>query len=223
LELVMDGSRALENFIARHQLKDGDRLPPERELALTLDISRRELRQILARLELEGRIWRGKRNGTLLGKQPPAVNLSVDRSLTRASPRSIMECRLLLEPAAAALAALNASETDLANIELCARRTAEVADDADWTRWDGAFHSAIAQSTRNPIVESMVQSFNLARTRPEWSAARVAMVKPENRRQEAAHHRKIAEAIRRRDGAGANQAMRDHLLGVQDDLSELFG
>jgi DNA-binding FadR family transcriptional regulator len=214
-----DASLALENFIARHQLKDGDRLPPERELALELDISRRELRQVLARLELEGRIWRGKRNGTLLGSRPPHVSLSVDRSVVRASPRSVMETRLLVEPSVAALAALNASESDLAKIELCARRSAEVADDADWTRWDGAFHSAIAESTRNGIVEALVQSFNLARTRPEWSTARMAMVKAEIRRQEVAQHRKIAEAIRRRDGIGAGQAMREHLLGVQDDLS----
>jgi DNA-binding FadR family transcriptional regulator len=45
------------------------------------------------------------------------------------------------------------------------------------------------------------------------------MVKAEIRRQEVAQHRKIAEAIRRRDGIGAGQAMREHLLGVQDDLS----
>jgi len=215
-------SLALQEFIARNDLKEGDRLPPERELALELDMSRRELRQVLARMELEGRIWRGKRNGTLLGNKPPSVNVSVDRSLTRASPRAIMECRLLLEPAVAALAALNASESDLANIELCARRTAEVTNDADWTRWDGAFHSAIAESTRNGVVESLIQSFNLARTRAEWSATRVALVKPETRRQEAAQHRAIMEAIRRRDGAGASQAMRDHLLGVRDDLAALF-
>jgi DNA-binding FadR family transcriptional regulator len=215
-------SQVLEEFILRSQLKDGDRLPPERELAVELQISRRELRQVLARLELEGRIWRGKRNGTLLGNKPPSINLSVDRSLAQASPSAIMECRLLIEPAVAALAALNASDADLSTIEVCLRRTAEVTDDADWTRWDGAFHSAIAGSTRNNIVESLIQSFNLARTRAKWSATRVAMVKPDNRRQEVAHHRAIVEAIRRRDSVGASQAMRDHLLGVRDDLAGLF-
>lgn len=212
----------LDAYIRRHQLKEGDRLPPERELAVELNVGRRELRRLLASIELEGRIWRGKRKGTFLGSHPPDAAVSVDRSLALASPAAIMSCRLMIEPAVAAAAALGASECDLSSIELCLRRTVEVTDDAGWTRWDGAFHRAIAESSGNAVIVALIRSFNKARTQAPWSKTRVVALTAERRRREVMHHRAIFDAIRSRDSHAASRAMREHLVGVRDDLAGLF-
>jgi DNA-binding FadR family transcriptional regulator len=63
-------SSGLLGYIASHQLKDGDALPPERKLAEELGVSRRELRSVLASLEASGRVWRGVGRGTYLGARP---------------------------------------------------------------------------------------------------------------------------------------------------------
>ncbi len=217
-------TEGLQRFIAVRGLKEGDRLPPERELAAELQISRRALRQELGHLELNGQIWRGKKNGTFLGRSAPASasGFGVDRSLMRASPIDIMECRLVLEPAMSALAATKATKADLDKIENAARRTTEITEDEGWSRWDSAFHLAIAEATRNDILRELIHAFNAARAQPQWSATRIALISADKRRQQASAHREVATAIRHRRSEEAGYAMRRHLIDVCNDLSGLF-
>jgi DNA-binding FadR family transcriptional regulator len=212
-------SNLLHAFVEQNALSEGDRLPPERELAVELGISRRALRQLLTRMELEGQIWRGRRNGTFLGRRI-AGPAGVDRRIERASPASVQEARLAVEPAIAAIAAVRASEADLIAIETCMRRTAEVTDDETWVRWDGAFHLAIAEATRNDILVGIVTAFNKKRAEGDWRALRLAAITLEKRRISVSHHRTICEMLRRRSADDASRAMRDHLLATQRNLFE---
>ena len=207
-------------YIAKAELKDGDRLPTERDLAAELGVSRRALRQALAQMEIDGQVWRGKRTGTILGRRAPLSSLSVDRSLIRSSPTDIMEARLTFEPAIAALAASKATASDLDKIENSMRRTSEVTDDESWMRWDGTFHLAIAEATRNEIFVSMVAAFNAARAAPEWKSLRVAAVTPDIRRVTVADHKAIWEAVSGRQPEEARREMRKHLASVNHDLFE---
>jgi DNA-binding FadR family transcriptional regulator len=209
----------LDAFIEQKALAEGDRLPPERELALELGISRRALRQILTQMELEGQIWRGRRNGTFMGRRTIGP-VGIDRRLERASPAAVLETRLVVEPTVAAIAAVKASEADLSAIEICMRRTTEVRDDEAWVQWDGAFHLAIAESTRNDILVGLVTAFNRARATGDWRALRLAVITPEKRRMSVAHHRTIYETLRRRSAEDASRAMWDHLLSTQRNLFE---
>lgn len=207
-------------YASRLELKDGDRLPPERDLAVELGVSRRALRQALAQMELEGQVWRGKRNGTILGSRAPISLSSVDRSLSSSSPNDIMEARLVFEPAIAALSASKATASDLKSIENALRRTGEVTDDESWVQWDSAFHLAVAEATHNEIFVAMVVAFNVARAAPEWRSVRIAVVTPELRRDTVADHRLIWEALCRRQPDEARRAMRKHLVSVRHDIFE---
>jgi DNA-binding FadR family transcriptional regulator len=206
-------------FIARNELAEGDKLPPERELASELGISRRALRHLLTRMELDGHIWRGRRNGTFLGGRTVGP-LSVDQRIIRGSPASVLETRLVIEPSMAAIAAVKASEADLAHIDTCMRRTTEVKDDDDWIKWDGAFHLAIAKATRNDVLIALVIAFNEARSSGDWQALRLATITPEKRRNTIIHHRTICDMLRKRSADEASRAMRDHLLTTQRNLFE---
>ncbi len=207
-------------YIENRGLKTGERLPPERELAETLGISRRAVRRSLEHLELDGQIWRGRRNGTFWGRRPPTVALGIERRLGRASPDDILEARLTLEPAIAALAATKASEADLDTIAIYMRRTAEAASDDTWAQWDGAFHLAITEATRNEVFVALVTSLNASRAEGPWKRIRVAAMTAEKRRNSIAHHRTILEALRKRSAEDASRAMRRHLLSVQHHMFE---
>lgn len=188
-------SNELQSFIAANNLAEGDKLPPERELASELGISRRALRHLLTRMELDGHIWRGRRNGTFLGRRTVGP-VSVDQRILRGSPAAVLETRLVIEPSMTAVAAVKASEADLVYIETCMRRTTEVKNDDDWIQWDGAFHLAIAKATRNDVLVGLVTAFNEARSSGDWQALRLATITPEKRRRTIAHHRTICEMLR---------------------------
>jgi DNA-binding FadR family transcriptional regulator len=206
-------------FIEQHELAEGDKLPPERELAAELGISRRALRHLLTRMELDGHIWRGRRNGTFLGRRTVGP-ISVDQRIKRGSPAFVLETRLAIEPSMTAIAAVKASEADLLHIETCMRRTAEVKNDEDWIKWDGAFHLAIAKATQNDVLVGLVTAFNEARSTGDWQALRLVTITPEKRRKTIAHHRTICEMLRKRSADDASRAMRDHLLNTQRNLFE---
>src|ERR1700739_4330986 len=105
---------ALLDYIASHQVQDGDALPPERKLAEDLGVSRRELRAALASLEASGRIWRGVGRGTDLAARRLKSAPTLRGLRWRTSPADIAEMRLMFEPALAGLAAAKATPEDLA-------------------------------------------------------------------------------------------------------------
>ena len=135
------------------------------------------------------------------------------------SPHLVLDARLKFEPIVAASAALRATPHDLELIENCVRKNAEATDDSSWSRWDGAFHRAIAASTRNPITLALAETLIGARQEAAWSKIRRARVGPELRRQSAQDHRRICSALGRRDPNGAAEAMTAHLHQIAHMLA----
>ena len=202
----------LLDYIAEHQLKDGDALPPERTLAEALNVSRRELRSSLASLEASGRVWRGVGRGTYLGARPLKFAPTLRGLRAGASPADIAEMRLLFEPALAQLAATKASRDDLLELEKCARKNAAAKNDEEWQQWDHRFHLLIGQATRNPALISLMEVINGMRVKPDVREKTSAQ---ETRSYFAAQHQEIISAMKARDGEAAARCMREHLLSVQ--------
>ncbi|MFM0079155.1 FCD domain-containing protein [Paraburkholderia sediminicola] len=202
----------LLDYIADHQLKDGDALPPERKLAEALNVSRRELRSSLASLEASGRVWRGVGRGTYLGARPLKFAPTLRGLRAGASPADIAEMRLLFEPALAQLAATKASRDDLLELEKCARKNAAAKNDEEWQQWDHRFHLLIGQATRNPALISLMEVINGMRVKPDVREKTSAQ---ETRSYFAQQHQEIVSAMKARDGEAAARCMREHLLSVQ--------
>ncbi|HXZ10147.1 MAG TPA: FCD domain-containing protein [Paraburkholderia sp.] len=202
----------LLDFIAQGGLQSGDMLPPERTLAETLGISRRELRGALASLEASGRVWRGVGRGTYLGTRPLRFATSLRSMRAGSSPADIAEMRLVLEPAFVELATAKASPEDLAELEKCARRNATANDDDEWQQWDHRFHLLIAQATRNASIIALMEVVNGMRMKPNL---REKTSDQTTRRHFAQQHQAIVDAMLKRDGATAAARMREHLLNVQ--------
>lgn len=204
----------LEGHLRAQGLGDGDRLPPERSLAPALGVSRRALREALARLELQGRVWRGVGQGTWLGTRPGAPSAAASRAVAASHPLAIMEARLALEPALAALAALKATAEEIAAIARCAARGAETHDEVSWGHWDAGFHRAVAQASGNALLREAFAVIEACRARTEWGRLREVVATAALRRDAAQQHAAVADAIARRDTDAARQAMWIHLRTI---------
>jgi DNA-binding FadR family transcriptional regulator len=207
--------RLLE-YIAGHQLRDGDALPPERKLAEDLGVSRRELRAALASLEASGQVWRGVGRGTYLGARPLKFAPTLRGLRAGASPADIAEMRLLFEPALAQLAATKASRDDLLELEKCARKNAAAKTDEEWQQWDHRFHLLIGQATRNPALIALMEVINGMRVKPDVREKTAAQT---TRQFFARQHQALVSAMKARDGEAAARSMREHLLSVQGRAS----
>jgi DNA-binding FadR family transcriptional regulator len=196
----------------------GARLPPERQLALELGVSRGSLRKALADLETEGLIWRHVGRGTFLGNRPVEAVQDLSEVTRQTNPAGVMEARLALEPELARLAALHATRADLDELGACmaAARAAE-----DWRAYeycDNRLHRGIAQATANIVLLALFDSLNMIRRTVTWGRQRRSPQRPDPSHHSFTEHERIVEAITNREAGRAADAMRAHLLMVRANL-----
>lgn len=213
--LYQDLARNLLEELASGRYPVGARLPAERELAASYNVSRPTVREAIIALEVQGlvevKVGSGAYVRRLPGKEDlPGFNISAFE---------LTEARLLFEGEAAALAATQASDEDLVEIgklvDAIARENLQ-ADGAE--KSDRKFHLAIAKATRNTaIFEAIEHLWDLRASSPEAALlhekARTANIKPV-----VDEHTAVLEALRARDPNAARAAMRAHLAQVIDSL-----
>jgi len=214
----------IERLVGDGTFTAGERLPPERELAASLHVSRPTLREALIALELAGFIRIRKGAGIFVTESHPATHATeLDIG---PGPFELIEARLAFEGETAALAAERISDAELdaleaANATLEARTAHGLpGEEADWH-----FHQLIARATNNSAVISTVADLWSYRTRmPMWrrlhSVIREIEARPDwsDDRRAALDHRAIVAALRTRDPARSRAAMRDHLERVRKVL-----
>lgn len=211
----------LMNFIEMGGFHDGDRLPPERELMVSLGMSRSALRKALDALEHEGRIWRHVGKGTFVTAPSSATQPGHVADLAaRVTPYQMMRARLSLEPALSREAAINASNADVGKL-LAARDAAK--DAADWETYeaeDDRLHRGIAESTGNVLLLDLFEQLNRVRRAVAWNAVVRTTQRPPRDHSSFAEHDRIVSAISDRNPIEAHAAMKEHLNSV---AARLFG
>lgn len=206
--------RRMRSLIERGRFQG--RLPPERELAVELQVGRSTLRKALEVLEAEGQIWRHVGQGTFVGRRPSPGAAEPLMTLGKISPKELLDARLTLEPAIAACAAATARPSDIERIKLCALKRENTKDPEAYNLWDHQFHLAIAGATQNPIMFALLEQLNGLRRAPTWSAYKKDRMKDPYYSMSKREHRAIIAAIEAHDANAAFRAMRAHLMGVQD-------
>lgn len=206
----------LRSRIVREQLPDGTPLESEAELIASTGLSRASVREAIRLLAAEGVITTQRGPGGGIRVSRPDLDVST-RSIAMLLARSgaplreLFELRLLLEPRAAELAATAAGESDLESI----RRA--VADDGEHLPEMLDFHRLVARSAGN---EFLAVTLEIVHSLAGWHTPLEALAEPTldfGRRA----HRRIAERIIARDGAGASAAMRTHLEAFLEELDRL--
>jgi GntR family transcriptional repressor for pyruvate dehydrogenase complex len=199
------------------------RMPGETALAQRLGVSRPVLRQALARLRDEGRIYARKGSGTFVtDAMPQARPVSIDTLKNIADIRDFLEFRLFIEGEAAAQAARKRTPDELHHITRCRERFDQaLAEGSDAVEEDVAFHDAIAQACGNRFF-SMTMTALAPQTRFSIGLSRSLAGRPQGERRGGVcqEHAAVESAIERGDAQAARQAMESHLRG---GIDRLFG
>ena len=198
---------------------NGDRLPPERELRGILGCSRETLRACYAILEQEGEIWRHVGQGTYRGHRPVHMPLRDTLLVERATPPDLMQARMLLEPQVAAVAALRADETDVVHLRAKVAEGRAGRERAACEQADDAFHRAIAETSRNPVLKGFLIYVSGARRRVtwqrEWDRTYRSIAPDEFQTIHSDQHDRVVDAIAAADPSAAASAMADHLKTIE--------
>ena len=218
-----DALTALTAFIKDGGYSPGDRLPPERELIVSLGMSRNSLRRALEALERDGAIWRHVGKGTFVAAHGgDAGTGSLGELSKQVTPVQLMRARLALEPAISREAAINASEDAVTRLKVLKDRAVEASDWDDYEAQDDLFHRAVAEATGNPLLLSLFDQLNQVRRAVAWKTVVRKSSRPSRDHTSFAEHEEILAAIEARDPSGAQDAMRKHLSSVSARLFEEF-
>ncbi|WP_374375326.1 FadR/GntR family transcriptional regulator [Dongia sp.] len=213
----------LRAYLARMALPLDSRLPPERDLARAIGVSRAELRKALAILESEGQLWRHVGKGTFVGSRPIDDLADIAAMTRRTNPTEVMKTRLLLEPEVARMAALMATAGQIAEMRNCLTKMRSAQTWRQYEAWDNHFHRVIAESTQNALLLALLDSLTAVRRAVAWGRLRADKVKPDSDHHSFAEHDAILAAIEARDMDRAAQEMRRHLASVERKLLQNRG
>lgn len=212
----------IEQLIMSNQLKIGDALPAERDLATRLAVSRNVLREALGVLAQRGLVQSIAGRGTFVSS--PTLSHMTDTlqrmvRLGRVSLAELCDARLLAEPELAARAAERVGgPEDVAELASWMARLDEAERDAvGHVEADLGFHAEIARMAGNSVFEAIVSSVRepVVRSMMTGTAVPRAMYASDE------HHRKIFAAISAGDVKRARAAMEEHLRYVAAYISEM--
>jgi GntR family transcriptional regulator, transcriptional repressor for pyruvate dehydrogenase complex len=208
----------IEDSVLNGSLKPGDQLPAERELAQRLGVSRTAVREAVKALREKGLVEAYSGRGTFITDGTThAARQSFDLMVKigqQEGSTHLAELRLILEPGIAAVAATRADEEDLAAMrDAVAVMEGAQKDPAAYIEADLDFHLALAEAAANPLILSLIDSIvGLLREQ------RIKIFNVEGGPQRGQfHHKRILEAMERRDPEVARNAMRAHLEQVRQD------
>ncbi|SDS60551.1 transcriptional regulator, GntR family [Nocardioides scoriae] len=202
----------ITTWIADNGLRAGDRIPPERELATRLGVSRATLSQALVALEVIGVVAVRHGDGTVVTEAGSARTVEAIRAHADRLPE-IIDTRDALETKLAALAATRRTPEDLERIEAAlAGMAADVEAGGRGVQGDEQFHGAVTAAAHSLLLARLMEEISelIRETRLE------SLSQPDRPRASLAGHRAVADAIRAGDPAAAAAAMHDHVTMVSD-------
>jgi len=200
-------------------LPAGSRLPPERDLADELQISRSTLRHALTTLVQSGHLvaQRGRGGGTFVTDDPPLLAAGGSGPLGDEA-RALLDARVAVETGAAVLACERATAEDLERLEELVARMSAAEEFEAYRRADMRFHIGIAEAAHSPrLVADMTE------VQGEMSALIASIAHPEQVLVRAnAQHGRIVALLRRGEPTRAVKLVRDHTEGTEHILAGLI-
>jgi DNA-binding FadR family transcriptional regulator len=210
----------VERAIYDGNLRQGQKLPPERQLARDLKASRVAVREALRTLELRGlvEVRQGSTGGYFVrdaDDRPLVRDFETLFRLGRVSWAQLIEARRLIEPEVAFLAAQRATEGDIKALGVALEERLEQAAGLPARRFDLEFHRVLAEAARNPVHAVITHALiDLA--------AEVVVPQPVLSEVDNVHidtaHRRILDAVAAGKAGEARTAMVAHIDHIQGVL-----
>ena len=208
----------IEQRIVVGELKVGDQLPSERELAEQFAVSRTAVREAIKTLREKGFVEILVGRGTFIANSTSSVvRRTLDMLMRFDSSKGAMnmvEVREILEPEIAALAATRITDEDIAAMQQAMNKMEAAIDNVEeFVEADLDFHLALAEATQNPIIPALLDPIIDLLREQRILTSRTKGV-PQHGQY---NHKIIIEAMIRRDPQAAREAMRHHLAQIRQD------
>lgn len=208
----------IENRLVAGTLKAGDRLPPERQFAEALGVSRGAVREALRILEAIGVVEAGTGSGPTSGSMivkdsiaGMAMVLRIHLQLASFTQEDLVETRLLIESMAARKAAESATEEDLAGLRGFVEEMRGTHTTASYNDLDSAFHVGIVQASGNSLAAVLMAALREALRQAMVTAFESLEDPITTMKTLTDEHAAIVEAIADRDGANAAELVTSHI------------
>ena len=216
-------SDAIRQQIIRGDLKTGDRLPTENEIARTYGVSRNVVREAVRSLAKEGLLNVRQGSGTYVKDGIAQAfseffGLAVSVGSGSQVFADIADIREIVEPGVAALAAQRARDEDIVRLRAeVEKMEVAIEDEEVFIMADHSFHLAIARATHNPFAEKLLEPI-VGVLFAQRSKAFYVLNSPKNAQE---FHRQLLAAIEDRDAPTASRVMQNHLRRVRYELEIL--
>src|SRR4051794_20205229 len=200
-------------------LPPGSQLPPERQLAEQLRISRSTLRQALTTLVQSGHLTsvRGRAGGTFVAQHPPLAEQATGEPLGEAA-RASLDMRVAVETGSVVLAAERAGDDELDQLDGLVGEMADPVPFAQYRRSDVRFHIGLAEAADSP---ALVTAMTEVQGQMSDLIARIAHPEEVLTRSND-QHRRLVSCLRKRDAGRAVALMRRHIEGTEHILAGLM-
>jgi GntR family transcriptional repressor for pyruvate dehydrogenase complex len=217
----------IKQLIAKGDLKPGDRIPSERDLATMLGVSRPSVREAIMVLEAMGFLDSRQGGGTFV-KTLTEVSIMdpLAKLVEKRDPellRALAEVRMGLESWSAYLAAQRANAEDLANLRRLYAVMEKQAAKGGWNpEVDAEFHYAITAASHNSLQMHVLDSIHSLFNATIQVALMEFYQQQGHIQRLLTHHREIMEAIANRQPELARQMMMEHLAMVEEKMAQLL-
>lgn len=206
--------RRILDMVKAGVLKAGDALPPERDLALSLDVSRPSVREAMRGLAVLGVVKSRQGGGAYISDLGPDALLGPIQfylSLESMNIRELYDARSLIESDVARRAAVNITDADLARLEtVLAIQHDTIGDPLAFRKSDFEFHEIIWIGSGNAFLKRIGESLNVL----GLEFRKRASERPGVLEQSLQDHRRLLDALKARDPAAAAAAAEAHMQNV---------
>jgi len=202
------------------EMKPGDKLPPERQLAETFGVGRSSIRDAVRRLQAMGMVEPRQGHGTVICEVSDHSIISPLSSVLIRNSKlvaELLDVRKIIEPGISARAAGNASPEQISAMEeILQRQGKKLSRGESAIEEDTEFHYCLALAADNSVVLRVLDVLMdlLQKSREQSLQIKGRPAKS------LIGHRQIVAAIKRKDGAGAEAAMRQHLEEIETIIVE---
>ncbi|HUX41404.1 MAG TPA: FadR/GntR family transcriptional regulator [Rectinemataceae bacterium] len=207
----------IHDLIKNNDLKEGDRLPAERQLAEMLGISRNSLREAIRVLDMLGVLRVDHGSGMVLDasrvSDSVTLHLSFALLLKKEKLRELFEARIAIETECAALAAERATAEDIAELRATFDELAASGSDrSGGIQAELRLHALIAKAARNAVLEKMLASLGDILRESRETTVSPSGVSAETIESQS----RIIAAIEGQDVAAARDLMRRHIGAIAE-------
>lgn len=213
-----DLAQRIRQLIQARNYRTGDRLPSISAMAREFAVGAPTLREALKKLQTVGIVHIRHGSGVYVGREPDSLVISnpvFDGNISKKLLADLIVARKAIETTSARLAAMHASEADLAELErLLAEAGANLGNAAILNQTNLAFHRQIAVASDNTVIRQMLEVLTSVFRQEQLVILDIRGSRAEDHQE----HVRILEVLRARDPEASAARMHEHLEGVRQRL-----